>query len=97
MVVSIDQPVRKMARVSLNIDIDLAVASTVLGRMRLDGFTETTVPFAERAVALWRRGAPTPDMDVNLLIDVLEVQSASSPPPRHCETRSACSHLLPYI
>ena len=45
----------------------------MLGRMRLDGLTETAVPFAERAVLLWRRGAPTPDMDVHILIDVLVV------------------------
>ena len=45
----------------------------MLGRMRLDGLTETAVPFAERAVLLWRRGAPTPDMDVDVLMELLMV------------------------
>ena len=77
-----------MANVSLHIDDYLAEVSPVLGRMRLDGLTETAVPFAERAVALWRRGAPTPDMDGKLLIDVLKVRPVPSSPPRHCETLS---------
>ena len=45
----------------------------MLGRMRLDGLTETAVPFAERAVLLWRRGAPTLHMDADVLMDVLKV------------------------
>ena len=45
----------------------------MLGRMRLDGLTETAVPFAERTVLLWRRGAPAPDMDVDILISILQV------------------------
>ena len=82
-----------MSGFSLSIDDAVAEASPVLGRMRLDGITETAVPFAERAVALWRRGAPTPDMDISLLIDVLRVRSLPSAPPKHCETRSASSQL----
>ena len=62
-----------MSGFSFCIDDYLAEASPVLGRMRVDGLTETAVPFAERAVLLWRRGAPTPDMEVNVLIDVLMV------------------------
>ena len=50
----------------------------MLGRMRLDGITETTVPFAERAVALWRRGAPLPNTSVDVLIEVLKVRNASA-------------------
>ena len=63
-----------MARCSLSIDDDLAEASPVLGRMLCDGLTETAVPFAERAVMHWRRGAPTPDMNVEILVDVLRVR-----------------------
>ena len=62
-----------MASCSLSIDDYLAEASPVLGRMRLDGLAETAVPFAERVVLLWRRGAPTPDMDVDILVNVLRV------------------------
>ena len=62
-----------MASCSLSIDDYLAEASPVLGRMRLDGLAETAVPFAERVVLLWRRGAPTPDMDVDVLFNVLMV------------------------
>ena len=46
----------------------------MLDRMRLDGLTETAVPFAERVVLLWRRGAPTPGMSVDVLTDVLQVR-----------------------
>ena len=70
-----------MAKISLFIDDYLAQVSPVLGRMRLDGLTDTTVPFAERAVATWRRGAPTPDVDANLLIDLIKVRLVS-PSPR---------------
>ena len=62
-----------MTNCSLTIDDYLAEASPVLGRMRLDGITETPVPFAEHVVRLWRRGAPSPDMSINVLIEVLKV------------------------
>ena len=62
-----------MVNCLVSIDDGLAEASPVLGRMRLDGLTETAVPFAERVVMLWRRGAPTPDMSIDLLKDVLKV------------------------
>ena len=62
-----------MASCSLSIDDYLADASPVLGRMRVDGLTETAVPFAERAVLLWCRGAPTPDMNVDVVMNVLKV------------------------
>ena len=58
----------------MSIDDCLAEASPVLGRMRVDGLTETAVPFAERVVLLWRRGAPTPGMSVDVLTDVLQVR-----------------------
>ena len=63
-----------MTSFSLSIDDGLAEASPVLGRMRLDGITETTVPFAERVVLLWRRGTPSPDMSIEVLIEVLKVR-----------------------
>ena len=66
-----------MSSYYLTIDDILAEASPVLGRMRLDGLTETAVPFAERAVALWRLGAPKPDMSVAVSIDVLKVRSVA--------------------
>ena len=66
-----------MASFSIFIDDDLAEASPVLGRMRVDGLTVTAVPFAERPVLLWRSGALTPGMDVDVLTDVLKVCFAS--------------------
>ena len=83
-----------MASYSLFIDDYLAEASPVLGRMRLDGLTETTVPFAERLVLLWRRGAPTPDMNVDDLVNVLKVRPASCFVLMRCASRSAGSSLL---
>ena len=62
-----------MASSCVSIDDYLAEASPLLGRMRLDGLTETAVPFAECVVLVWRRGAPTPDMNLFILIAVLEV------------------------
>ena len=82
--VSISKTVPKMSRYSVSIDDYLAKASPVFGRMRLDGLTETAVPFAERAVLLWRRGTPTPDMDVDVLIDVLKVCTVSPSVLRGC-------------
>ena len=52
-----------------------AEASKVLGRMRLDGVHQVAVPFDERCVRAWRRGAPAPDMDVERIINVLWVRS----------------------
>ena len=80
-----------MASCSVSINDDLAKASPVLGRMRLDGLTETAVPFAERAVLLWRRGAPTPDMDAEVLIDVFKVRPVLPYAFRHCGRRSECA------
>ena len=77
-----------MAKCSVLIDDGLADASPVLGRMRLDGLTETVVPFAERVVLLWRRGAPSPNMSIDALIDVLKVWRISSPVPRLGAPRS---------
>ena len=84
-----------MASCYLSIDDYLAEASPVLGRMRVDGLTETAVPFAERAVLLWRRGTPTPDIDTEVLIDVLRVRPASSHVLRHCARCSECTSLPP--
>ena len=73
----------------LYIDDYLAEASPVLRRMRLDGLTETAVPFVEHVVLLWRRGAPSPDMNVDILLDVLEVRTASAASVlRRCATCS---------
>ena len=58
---------------SVSIDDALAQASPLLGRMRLDGLTDTPVPFEERVVLHWRRGAPSPDLSVDVLKDVLKV------------------------
>ena len=81
----------QMSSCSLYIDDYLAEASPVLGRMRLDGLTETAVPFAERVVLLWRRGAPSPDMSADLLIDALKVWDVSSSMLGRRATRSACA------
>ena len=73
-----------MSSFSLSIDDYLAQASPVLGRMRLDGLTDTAVPFSEGIVVLWRRGAASADMSVEVLKDVLKVCPASSSVLRHC-------------
>ena len=80
-----------MASYSLSIDYYSAEASPVLGRMRVDGLTEAPVPFAERAVLLWRRGAPTPDMDVDVLIDVFQVKFVSPYVLSRCARCSECA------
>lgn len=51
-----------------------ADASGVLGRMRLDGLDRATVPFEARCVHAWQRGAPEPNMDVDMLVNVLWVR-----------------------
>ena len=50
-----------------------AESSQFLRHMRLDGFERATVPFAERFVLAWQRGAPEPNMDNETLIMVLKV------------------------
>ena len=57
---------------SLFIDDAVAVASPVLGRMRLDGLDRAALPFAERHVQAWR-GAPEPDMEADMLVNVIKV------------------------
>ena len=82
-----------MSGFSFCIDDYLAEASPVLGRMRVDGLTETAVPFAERAVLLWRRGSPTPDMEFNDLTDVLKVWyclSFCAQPRSECASPPRC-------
>ena len=68
----------QMASCSLSIDDFLAEASPVLGRMRVDGLTETAVPFAEGIVVLWRRGAASSDVSVEVSTDILKVRPAST-------------------
>ena len=80
-----------MTTFSLFIDDYLAEASPVLGRMRLDGLTEAPVPFAERVVLLWRRGAPSPDMSAELLTNVLKVPPVLSSVLRHCVRCFECT------
>ena len=63
-----------------------AVASKVLGRSRLDGLDVVSLPYEERIVQAWRRGAPTPDMDVYTLHRLLEVRCVML-------QRSACCAL----
>ena len=75
----------------LSIDDFLAEASPVLGRMRLDGLTETAVPFSEGTVVLWRRGAASPDMSVEVLKDVFKVCSVASSVLRHYARCSECT------
>ena len=83
-----------MTSFSLLIDDYLAEASPVLGRMRLDGLTETAVPFAERAVLLWRRGAPTPEVEADEIVDVIKVLFASPSMLRRCARCSECASPL---
>ena len=57
----------------LEISDATAEASPFLRHMRLDGFERATVPFAERFVLAWQRGAPEPNMDTETLVKVLQV------------------------
>ena len=61
-----------MPAFSLSIDDAAAEASPVLWRMRMDGLYRAALPFAERHVQAWR-GAPEPDMDVDVLLNVIKV------------------------
>ena len=63
-----------MSNFCISISDEDAEASGVLRRMRLDGLDTATVPFDERCVGAWRRGAPEPGMDVNILFNVLWVR-----------------------
>ena len=59
---------------SISISDADAQASGVLRRMHLDGLNRAMVPFDERCVSAWRRGAPVPGMDVQILINVVWVR-----------------------
>ena len=48
----------------------------MLANARLDGLDQVPVPFAERYVHAWQRGAPQHDMDVNTLIGAIKVCSS---------------------
>ena len=61
-----------MSVFSLSIDDAVAEASPVLRRMRVDGLDRAALPFAERHVQAWR-GAPEPDMEANVLVNVIKV------------------------
>ena len=54
------------------IDDPVAVASPVLGRMRLDGLDRAALPFAERHVQAWR-GTPETNMEADMLMHVIKV------------------------
>ena len=55
-----------------SIDDVVAEASPVLGRMRVDGLDRAALPFEERHVQAWR-GAPEPDMEVDMLVNIMKV------------------------
>lgn len=59
----------------LNIEDADVEASVALGRMRSADLTVAALPFAERFVSLWRKGAPDPDMDAETLLGVFQVRS----------------------
>ena len=62
----------EMCSFCLCIDDAVAEASPVLRRARLDGLERATLPFPERYVTAWR-GAPEPDMSLEMLKSVLQV------------------------
>ena len=64
-----------MSGSSLSIDDAMAEASPVLARMRVDGLDRAALPFAERHVQAWR-GAPDPEMDADMLVNVIKVRSS---------------------
>ena len=80
-----------MSRSLLSIDDYLADASPLLGRMRVDGLTETALPFDDGIVVLWRRGAASSDMSVEVLKHVLKVCPVSSSVLKHCAKGFECS------
>ena len=53
-----------------------AELSGLLGRMRLDGLANVTVPvpFAESVVLAWQRGAPDPGMTFGILMRIFQVR-----------------------
>ena len=67
------RPCPSMPDFCLGISDKDAETSQFLRHMRLDGFERATVPFAERFVLAWQRGAPEPDMDTQTLFMVLKV------------------------
>ena len=62
-----------MASYSLLITDADAEASTCLRRCRHDGCDSVDVPYDQPIVHAWRRGAPQPGMEVDMLQRVLEV------------------------
>ena len=72
----------------ISINDEDAEASGVLRRMRLDGLSTATVPFDERCVSAWRRGAPEPSMDVKMMVHVLWVRFLA--PYRPCAHQARC-------
>ena len=64
-----------MPSFSLAIDDDVEDARQVVARMRVDGLDRAALPFAERHVQAWR-GAPEPDMDADMLVNVIKVRSS---------------------
>ena len=50
----------------------------MLTRSRLDGLDTVPLPFEERIVQAWRRGAPAPEMNVETLQKLLEVRCVTS-------------------
>ena len=63
-----------MVSYSISITDADAEASSVLTRSRLDGLDTVPLPFEMRIVQAWRRGAPTPGMDIETLQKLLEVR-----------------------
>ena len=63
-----------MCSYSMKNSDDAAQASRMLPHARLDGLERVPVPFAERYVHAWQRGAPEHDMDVQTLIGVIKVR-----------------------
>ena len=63
-----------MANHTIVIDDALAEASPFLRRMRLHGYDNSAVPFAEKHVQAWLRG-PGVEMDTETLVNVIKVRS----------------------
>ena len=79
-----------MSNFCISISDEDAEASGVLRRMRLDGLDAATVPFDSRCVSAWRRGAPEPTMDVDMLVNVLWVRLLA--PYRPSARQACCGH-----
>lgn len=80
---------------SLQITYRDAYVSGVLGRLRLDGIDQVSVPFEEHVVHTWQRGAPTPGTSVYIFINIVWVRVSSLDRPAcRADDHFCCCRML---